>query len=445
MRRSLAVLAALVMLVLVFAPVAASGANHKPTHHRPRHGTTTTTVPPTTVTTAPPTTTTTVPPPTTTTTTPPTCGGPITVTTATVLTGCYRSTDPAMPAIRVQTTGVVELNHARVEHAGHGVFMQWNGARINAHDSVFQKLAAPAGGPGRAIYAWGAVQLNVDYNRFTNGDGVHWNEGNGIALGGSFTHNEVTNVGRYQPSELVQAFQQALTYSPNVEVAWNKITNTFGQSDVEDVLNWYRGGGVAGSRVRVHHNLVDGAYPTVAGFTGTCCPNYFGGGINTGDGNNGDPVGTPESSFIDTYDNWVVSTSNYGIAISGGTDHDMHHNVAVNDACAVNQTPCPAGMITGPWFGAGLIVWDNPDNVNNVAHDNTLGWSRPTSATTTEREDRWMPSCAAPFDVYDAADDVACPNNVSLPGPIDSVTEQGARNQWEAARTAAGVTVGPRP
>ena len=107
MRRILALTAIAALTAVLFAamPVAA---HHKPGHNHGRPTTTTTTLPSTTKTTLPPTTTTTAPS---------ACTGPVTVTAAATLTGCYRSTNPATPTIRIQTTAPVELDHARIEHA----------------------------------------------------------------------------------------------------------------------------------------------------------------------------------------------------------------------------------------------------------------------------------------------------------------------------------------
>jgi hypothetical protein len=410
----------LLMLLVVAACSQAAAAHHKPNHHKPGHGTTTT-----------------MPITTTTPTTVPVCspGTPITVSSGTVLRGCYRSTDPAVPAITVTTTQLVELDHARVEHAGDGVRVVLNGAQLNIHDSTFQKLPTTPGvdEEQRAVFAWGVIRLIVENNKMIDGDGVHWNDGDGTAVEGRFRYNEVYNVGRYRDDATphVQAFVANNARLGGMEVAWNKVVNTFGQTGGGgDIINFHQdspatpSGGVSGNHAQVHHNLIDGAYPIATGFA-----DWFGGGIIVGD--NG-------SSFIDVHHNWVIATTNYGIAIAGGTNHEIYDNVVVNTA-VVN------GVITGPDFGAGMYDNFNTENVGNLIHDNTIGWVRPTSASTTERFDKYFPSAASPFDVYNAADDAVYTNNTSMADPIDESDYAAARAAWEAARAAAGVVIGPRP
>jgi hypothetical protein len=402
-RRTLFVL---VLLAVAVGATPAAAAHHKPNHHKPGHGTTTT-----------------MPVTTTTPTTVPVCspGTPVTVSSGTVLRGCYRSTDPGIPAITVDTTQPVELDHARVEHAGHGLWMERNGAQINVHDSTFQKLPTTFGAAAqqRAIYAWGAVRLHVVNNRLIDGDGVHWNEGTGQAVEGSFLRNEIWNVGRYQPTSLVQAFQFAQSSLGGLEVAWNKITNIFGQSDAEDVINFFTSGGTSLAPVDVHHNLVDGAYPLVSG------PGSFtGGGINIGDN---------LPFYIRAHHNWVVSTTNFGLTIGSGNNLEIDNNVVVNDGLA-------NGLATGPDFGNGINLWDSPTYTgvptDCSVHDNVVGFIRVEADEDLVRSDYFTPRCGL--------DGNTCSNNTSMSDPIDATDEQAARDAWEAARVAAGVTVGPR-
>jgi hypothetical protein len=380
---------------------------------------TTTTTRPTTTTTRP-TTTTTRPTTTTTTTAPPQgCQPPVTVTAAATLTGCYRSTNPATPTIRIQTTAPVELDHARIEHAGIGVSIEWDGAQLNVHDTTFQKLPAASGAafPGhRAVYAYGVLRLHFDNNLLIDGDGVYWNDGAGTAIEGSYLRNVVRNVGRYQPATLVQAFQTDKVNVAGLEVAWNKVTNTPLQSDVEDVLSFYQSNGTPAAPFNIHHNLLDGAYPTTLG------PGTFNGtGLVLADSN---------GSYQRAHHNWLVSNTNQGASIPAGNNLEIDHNVVVNDGLA-------NGVATGPDYGNGISLWDNAAYpgapTNAIAHDNTVGFNRVLSNGTLTRSDYYLPACATG----------ACTN--SMAQPITSATEQAARNDWETVRAGAGVTIGPRP
>jgi hypothetical protein len=145
MKRILLALALITGLVAT-APGLQAGAGHNP-NHKPKPTTTTSSSTTTTTTTAPP-------PTTTTTTLPPSCspGTPINVTTGGTYNGCYRSTDPAVPAVRISTTAPVELDHARIEHTGIGVYAFWDfQADLNIHDTTFQQLDPGSGGSKRAV------------------------------------------------------------------------------------------------------------------------------------------------------------------------------------------------------------------------------------------------------------------------------------------------------
>ena len=72
---------------------------------------------------------------------------------------------------------------------------------------------------------------------------------------------------------------------------------------------------------------------------------------------------------------------------------------------------------------------------NNSVHDNVVGYNRFDG--TLSRSDYWLPACGV--------DGNTCTNNTSMAGGLITTTdEQDARDDWDAARVAAGVTVGPR-
>jgi chitinase len=402
-RRTLFVL---VLLAVAACATPAAAAHHKPNHHKPGHGTTTTTMPITT----------------TTPTTVPVCspGTPVTVSSGTVLRGCYRSTDTGTPAITINTTQTVELDHARIEHAGIGVYVAQENGSINVHDSTFQKLATAPGAayPGhRAIYAYGLTRFHVDNNKFIDGDGVYWQAETVSPTEGSFNRNEVYNVGRYLPDSLVNAFQTNNVDLGGLEVAWNKVVNDAGQSDIEDTFNFYESNGTSGAPFDVHHNLIDGGFPPTLGAGA-----YNGNGIVLADS---------FGSYQRAHHNWVVRYVNAGVGIPNGSNLEMDNNVVVNSG-VINGVP------TGPDYGNGMVLWDNASYAgvptNCSAHDNVVGYMRLNGSLA--RSDYFMSECGINGNT--------CSNNTSMADPIDSTDEQAARDAWEAARVAASVTVGPR-
>jgi hypothetical protein len=372
---------------------------------------TTTTLPPTTTST-----TTTLPP--TTTTLPPPCGGPITITTGGVYSGCYESLT-STPAVRISTTQLVILDHATIRHTGIGALWGVAGTRLRSYDSTYQALD-PGTGPHdqRAVKVLEPAEFIFENNRLIDGQGILVNVNHRtIPSPMQVRYNDVLNLGRYPPAELIQFIQLTLGDTPAAtgpDIAWNRVTNLFGQSQVEDNINVFDSEGTVATPIDIHHNLVDGGYPT------TVTGGYSGCGINA----------EAHSAWVRIHDNTVIGTTNCGLGLHGGHDNHEYANRVVSDGRNEAGQLLTAANI-------GMSLWNigsEPEWANNRMTDNTVGWIR-NNAGTPVRNDWWMPDCAPAG---------SCIGNVSLPNPIDATDEQAERDAWEAARAAAGVTVGVR-
>lgn len=364
---------------------------------KPPKSTTTTTVAPTTTTIAP---TTTTAGPTTTTAAGCVPGTPITITVGGTYTGCYRSTDPATPAVRLQTAQPVLFDHARIEHTGKGLEDSVFGTQVTLQDSTFTQLPLTQVVNHRAVELEQVGSFTADHNRLTDGDGM-WIGG---PTSGPITvrYNDATDIGRYpHPTAgncCVQFLQLDHVVSASIEVAWNRVTNTPGSSDAEDVINFYASGGTdSAHRSQVHHNLLDGSYDrSLSGDdTGT--------GMNLGD-------------FADAHnyghDNTLVSTTNAGIGISQA-DNYADNNLIVSDG-APQADP----------NGQAILAFENVTPPGAHATGNRVNFHRSTTDPT-----QWTCYMSA-----------YCTGTT-----IVTLTEDQARAEWETSRQAAGVTVGPRP
>lgn len=384
---------------------------------------TTTTAQPTTTTLAATTTSTVMP---TTTVTMGGCQAPLTISSGGVYSlGCRESTSVGTPAITINTTQPVTIDRMTIKHRGIGISYNVSGVNLTVTNSTFERTSpgtTTTGQNGRAINLTGAASLVVEHNTFLRGNGI-W-VGNTGSLAGRVRYNYSEDIGYWGLSDCcVQFFQSdGLTLSGvgggSFEIGWNHTLNRWGQSDVEDNINIYKTGGASGSPLDIHHNLIDGAYDASANGDG-----YTGGGILFGDGN------PAAGSWVTVRDNWIIGTSNYGVSSAGGSNNQILRNTAVSDS--LTQT----GGLHSPTYGTGVVAWDSTSTSTNITvQDNVSGWVRRTGVgTNTERSDYWLPEA----DVNTG--------NTSMADPIDSTDEQAARDAWDTARVAAGVTVGPLP
>lgn len=412
-RRLLGHLVAVVGLLAALAVAAPATAHHKPGHGG---GPTTTAAPATTTTTIMATSTTTTLGP---------CSGPLTINAGGSYSGCFESTDPEIPAVTIATTQPVTLERVHVRHAGFGVFAQaTTDTQVTITNSTFMALAPGPVTFQRAVYLLQPESVIIEHNQFVNGHGILLNGDNLSTTTLRIRYNDYLDIGRYDAPELVGAvhFDKVLA-SAGAEIAWNRVCNHYGRSYSEDVIGLHESnGGGSSAKIEVHHNLIDGSYPYSgdgAGFTG--------GGIDLGDSS---------GSWQLAHDNTVVRVTNNGLMIPSGTDLEHHSNRVVTSGIADD------GTRVSSTFGNGLNLWDNPSYAGVPArvtmHDNT-GDHRRWTGSAWERS--WQNTAAC-----DPSD--GCGNNTSLGL---SLSDDGAwlaeiadaLADWETARVAAGVTIGP--
>src|SRR6266699_2928823 len=345
---------------------------------------------------------------------------PITITVGGTYSGNWGSTDQTIPAVTISTTQPVRITRSKILHAGRGINDTVTGTNLTIDNTDFLRVkpaTTTIGDDGRAINLDAPASLIVEHNDLRYG--------NGIVVGTAGTcspmrirYNRCRDVGYYPPSDCcIQFVQLAQQTCPGGEISWNHTTNYHTQSKVEDNINLYNTSGQSGLLLEIHHNLIDGAYDASAGGGG-----YTGGGILCGD--NG-------GSFVRIRNNTVVSTTNYGVGITGGTDNTLDNNFCVNDA--FDQ----AGVIHGPTYAVGVSVHDDLNTgtmARIVVTNNQIGWNQKTGVgNNTARNDFFVPA-ATTFT-----------GNTSLADPINAVSEQAARDAWEATRQAAGIIVGITP
>lgn len=338
-------------------------------------------------------------------------GTPITITTGGTYNGCYQSTSASVPAVTLETDQPVTIDHATIKSKGYGIqWHLWTNTRLTVTDSTFLQSDPGAVVEHRAVDLWEPASFVFEHNKLIDTDGVYV-AGNNTGGPNPLTvrYNYAENIGRYpRPTTdncCVQFLQLNRVVSPAIDIAWNHTKNTPGQSASEDNVDFYLSGGTDSThRAEMHHNLADGAYSRDLTKT-----NFTGGGLNLGDGG---AFGSDGGGWGHSHDNTVVSTTNYGVSVSSGNNY-ADNNLLVND-----------GQPQTSDFGQAIIAAPGTTPAGAHATNNRYNWRR--SATDTQQYPCYLPEF--------------CANNTQV-----NLTEQDARDEWEAARATAGVTVGPRP
>jgi hypothetical protein len=352
-------------------------------------------------------------------------GTPITITAGGTYSGCYRSTNPAVPAVTLATTTPVLLSHARVEHAGNIIYAQnTTGTNVTVLDSTFQALD-PGSQVEQYVYLRQPASFVFEHNRLIDGHGLLLAGENITTNPLSVCYNDFIDVVRYPKASVTSATQFDKVSAPNgARVCWNRIVNHHGRSNTEDVINMYQSNGASGFPIEIDHNMIDGSYGAAgdgAGFTG--------GGIDLGDSG---------GSWQVSHDNTVVRITHNGIMIPAGSNLEHYANRLVTSGIADD------GARMSSLNGNGMTLFDNPNYPDHPSlvsmHDNN-GDHRRWNGSAWVRAWQWTPAC-------DPAG--ACINNtnlgLSLTDDAAWLAEiNDAIADWEATRVAAGVVVGPRP
>jgi hypothetical protein len=275
-----------------------------------------------------------------------------------------------------------------------------------------------------------ADSVKITGNQALNIDGRK-SDGNGGYLDFNKRKNKSTGASE-QGFEFVQFVQFDKVYNvPGVEIAWNEVINLPGQSRVEDNISLYKSSGTSSSPIAIHDNYIQGAYtvnPTAtiaSDDTYTYDWSFSGGGIMLGDGVGSTAADDP--AYVKAYGNTVVSTTNYGIAISAGHDMEFYDNRVVSAGVTASGQKLQKQ-------NTGMYVWDSYDAgsshfYNVSAHDNVAGWVK----TDGSRNDWWTNVSSL------------MPDNVHMSGTITLATESAEHAAWQDRFAKGGGTVTPTP
>jgi parallel beta-helix repeat protein len=334
----------------------------------------------------------------------------------------------------VRTSAPVTIENANIESEGDLIDTDVAGANLTIENTSGWALNPDASGqtPGRFLDADGFVNIDLENNFLAATSGIelsHYAGNNtpsqAITVDKNLALNidgrESTGKGGYSTSAYQDVQFLQLSHDSDLvgaEIAWNQVFNQPGQSRVEDNISIFESGGTSASHLEIHDNFIDGGYPA-----DPTDSTYTGGGILLGDGD----ASVEPSGYVDAYDNQVLDTTNYGIAIAASSNNTISNNRVISTGALSDGTPLPAENV-------GIYIWQNNPGPfsNNISTGNVIGWQVVSSSGAISRNDEWLPDAAA-----------GTGQDTSLPGPITQATEENEYSIWSAKLQQNDVTVGP--
>lgn len=361
---------------------------------------------------------------------------PTVITQGGTYRGNWTSLDPDVPAVLIDTREKVVLENSVITSKSHGIEIKSaRNADVTIRGCWGFGLNPGVEGrmQGRFLFAKDVVNLRVEncFVKETNGIFVNNYWGNKTALQTiRIVRNQFRNImnrysdgkGGYSDRVIATNYADMRQFCQfadvkdiaHAEIAWNEVINEPFVARVEDVVNMYQSRGLKDSPIRIHDNFIDGAYSErpdqdIA---------YTGGGVLCGDG--------PGTGYIHGYDNIILRTQNYGIAIADG---EFESRVYRNTVLSAGLLPDGRRMHKGAG-GVGVYVWGwrGTPPVDPYAYENRIAYMKEGG-----RSDSWLPECPPGN----------CRDNLSLPGPVTRPMEDAQYSVWFRKLQDNGVGIGP--
>jgi hypothetical protein len=281
--------------------------------------------------------------------------GPVMITAGGTYSGNWSSSNIKIPAITIATSAPVTIINSRIHG---GIVTSVSGAQVTITHDI------GTGGGIRFADIESFKSAVITHNQIDGTEGIY-------LLGSGYTptavvvdNNSFQNI-TGDPSQLTQAIQLDKVQLGGAEIAWNQVINDPGASNVEDVISVYASGGTAADPLKIHDNYIQGAYPANPND-----PNYSGGGIMLSDNH---------SAYVQAFNNQVLDTTNYGLAISSGHDNSIFNNRVL-------------GLTARPASNVGIYIWNSSGGsfFNNTGTANRIQVVQASGA----RNDSWTPDAS---------------------------------------------------
>ncbi|MFC4452481.1 NPCBM/NEW2 domain-containing protein [Deinococcus sonorensis] len=369
-------------------------------------------------------------------------GGPITITKGGTYSGNWESKNPNVPVITIKTSEPVTIQNSTLRGRGTLVAGFYNRVTLRNNKGYVLNPNVYGKNLGRFANLEQAYNITIENNYFEHGTGIYLRSFYGSASKGEgirIRNNKMRDIDGRQSNgnngyNGKRNISQAVLFNSiqrvaNVDISWNEIINTPGNSYTEENINLYMSSGTASSPMRVHDNYIQGAYNDNPAYNAT----YPGGGILLGDGQASDPS---LMGHARVYNNQIVGTSNHGLGIAGGVDNQIYNNRVISSGRLPDGRPIAAQNV-------GLYVWD-PYKLgqkrpamfaNNVMRDNFVMWTKVKSNGSTTTNPWWVPNCGL--------NNTVCSGNVNG-GTATLDTEKQEYQRWLNKLASSGVKVGPQ-
>ena len=372
--------------------------------------------------------------------------GPIVITSGGTYSGNWQSTSPGTAAVTIKTTSPVTITNSNIQSQGDLITTGVSGVNLTVTNTNGYGLNPGVAGrsPGRFVYAYGFSNIVIQNNYFQSGWGIwllnHSGSGTVMITNNSFLNidGRISNGAGGWMTGNVQGTDYAYAHAVQISncygligatIAWNQIINQPGNSRVEDNIDIYETSGTSSSPILIHDNYVDGAYnidPTNA-LGGNW--NYYGSGINAGEGDTN--ILSQAPAYVQAYNNIIVSTSGIGMIISSGNNISLTNNIIIFSGKLPNGNTIYESPNNG---NLGVSIWNEYGQsssvfFNNSGSGNTIGYVYPPGPGG--RNDSWTP------------DATSWTNNTYYSGTVTLATEAAQLVAWQNKIAANNVTIGP--
>jgi hypothetical protein len=360
--------------------------------------------------------------------------GPLVINQGGTYTGNWQSTSANTPAIQIKTSQPVTILNSNIQSRGNLIVSSVSHTNITIKGTHGWALNPNVSGqsPGRFLDAENFDNIDVENNTMAGTAGIEMGfyAGNGTTSNTvKILKNNALNIdgrwsngnGGYQTgpdaNDYVQfaQFNQCFNLS-GVEIAWNQVVNQPGQSRPEDNISVFQSSGTTASPMLIHDNYIQGANPADPVNDNS----FTGGGIMLSDGFTGSSA--TATGNVSAYNNIIIGTSNYGMAISSGHNNTIYNNTIISSGLL------PSGQKIASQ-NVGIYIWNqsgDPLWANNQEYGNTIGWMGPSGG----RNDSWTPNGSGRT------------GDTALSGTITLSQEQSYYNVWAQKVSASGYTIG---